>query len=179
SQQLALSICVVSIWLPGSPFDPGTYFKETTISIWWQQLRKSFEFLPAQNASETGETNIDWSTWTSQGHSIISVFSLLMGVAIARLGLYMADLSITQIMQETVPEMQRNTVFGVQDSVSQFFSVLKDIVTLILPDPRTFGILIIMSVLFVFSGFLCFCCYLLTVNFHQFQQNMFKLVNEC
>lgn len=37
----------------------------------------------------------------------------------------MADLSISQIMQETVPERERNTVFGVQDSIAQFFSVLK------------------------------------------------------
>lgn len=37
----------------------------------------------------------------------------------------MADLSISQIMQETVPERERNTVFGVEDSIAQFFSVLK------------------------------------------------------
>ncbi|KAL3993866.1 Ferroportin1 (FPN1) family protein [Acanthocheilonema viteae] len=163
AQHLALYICIVSIWLPGSPFDPITYFREITFATWWQQLQDSFTFVANKNQSETGSTDIDWSTWTSNGHSIISTFTLLMGIAVARLGLYMADLSISQIMQETVPERERNTVFGVQDSIAQFFSVFKDVLTIIVPDPRTFGILIITSKLFVFSGFLCFCYYLFTV----------------
>ncbi|VDN02586.1 unnamed protein product [Thelazia callipaeda] len=164
AQQLSLLICVVSIWLPGSPFDPLTYFKETTIAIWWKKLGDSFSFSSVRNTSETGATDIDWSTWTSDGHSIISVFTLMLGIAAARLGLYMADLSISHIMQETIPERKRNTVFGVHDSVAQFFSVLKDVITMVLPDPRTFGILIIVSLSFILSGFLCFCYYLLTVN---------------
>ncbi|OZC07526.1 hypothetical protein X798_05456 [Onchocerca flexuosa] len=130
AQHLALYICFASIWLPGSPFDPITYFKEITFAIWWQQLKNSFIFVSNKNESKTGSNDIDWSTWTSNGHSIISVFTLLMGIAVARLGLYMADLSISQIMQETIPERERNTVFGVQDSVAQFFSVLKVILFL-------------------------------------------------
>uniref|UniRef100_A0A158Q861 Solute carrier family 40 member n=1 Tax=Elaeophora elaphi TaxID=1147741 RepID=A0A158Q861_9BILA len=165
AQHLALYICAASIWLPGSPFDPITYFREITFAIWWRQLQDSFIFIRSKNQSETGSNDIDWSTWTSNGHSIISAFILLIGIAVARLGLYMADLSISQIMQETVPERERNTVFGVQDSIAQFFSVLKDILTIIVPDPKTFGTLIIISILFVFSGFLCFCYYLLTVRF--------------
>uniref|UniRef100_A0A8R1TKN0 Solute carrier family 40 member n=1 Tax=Onchocerca volvulus TaxID=6282 RepID=A0A8R1TKN0_ONCVO len=175
AQHLALYICIASIWLPGSPFDPVTYFREITFAIWWQQLQNSFIFTNNKNESKTGSNDIDWSTWTSNGHSIISVFTLLMGIAVARLGLYMADLSISQIMQETIPERERNTVFGVQDSVAQFFSVLKDVMTLIVPDPKTFGILIIISVLFVFSGFLCFCYYLFTVT--DYKKEKTKLPN--
>ncbi|VDK79316.1 unnamed protein product [Litomosoides sigmodontis] len=125
AQHLALYICIASIWLPGSPFDPITYFKEITFAAWWQQLQDSFISVRNKNQTETGSNDIDWSTWSSDGHSIISAFTLLMGIAVARLGLYMADLSISQIMQETVPEGERNTVFGVQDSIAQFFSVLK------------------------------------------------------
>ncbi|KAK6103583.1 Ferroportin1 (FPN1) family protein [Brugia pahangi] len=163
AQHLALYICIISIWLPGSPFDPITYFREITFAIWWQQLKDSFAFVRDKNENETDPNDIDWSTWTSNGHSIISAFTLLIGIAVARLGLYMADLSISQIMQEKVPERERNTVFGVQDSIAQFFSMLKDILTIILPDPKTFGILIIISILFVSSGFLCFCYYILAV----------------
>uniref|UniRef100_A0A1I7W2H3 Solute carrier family 40 member n=1 Tax=Loa loa TaxID=7209 RepID=A0A1I7W2H3_LOALO len=86
AQHLALYICIVSIWLPGSPFDPLTYFREITFAIWWQQLKDSFTFITNKNQSETGSNNIDWSTWTSNGHSIISVFTLLVGIATARLG---------------------------------------------------------------------------------------------
>jgi iron-regulated transporter 1 len=75
----------------------------------------------------------------------------------------MADLSITQIMQEHVPERERGTVFGVQNAFCQLFSVSKDLVVLALPDSRTFGYLIIMSVAFVVGGFLNFLYYLLKV----------------
>ncbi|KAM3718982.1 Solute carrier family 40 member [Dirofilaria immitis] len=175
AQNLALYICIASIWLPGSPYDPVTYFRKITFANWWQQLQNSFVFINNKNQSETGSNDIDWSTWTSNGHSIISAFTLLLGIAVARLGLYIADLSISQIMQETVPERERNTVFGVQYSVSQFFSVFKDVMTIIIPDPKTFGILIIISILFVFSGFLCFCYYLLTVI--DYNKEKIKLSN--
>lgn len=50
-------------------------------------MQDSFTFIRNKNQSETGSSNIDWSTWTSNGHSIISAFTLLMGIAIARLGI--------------------------------------------------------------------------------------------
>ncbi|EPB71289.1 hypothetical protein ANCCEY_09622 [Ancylostoma ceylanicum] len=37
----------------------------------------------------------------------------------------MADLSIVHIMQEGVPESDRNTVFGVHNALCQTFSLLK------------------------------------------------------
>lgn len=37
----------------------------------------------------------------------------------------MVDLSVTQIMQEKIPERHRGTVFGVQESIAHFFSVIK------------------------------------------------------
>ncbi|VDM49945.1 unnamed protein product [Toxocara canis] len=165
TQQFPLYVCIASIWLPGSPFDPFNYFEELTLPMWWKQFKDAFRFTPT-NRTET--VTIDWSTWTSNGHSIISVFALLMGIAFARFGrLYMADLSITQIMQEMVPERQRGTVFGVQDSACQFFSVLKDLMVIILPDPRTFGVLIIVSVLFVIFGFIFYICYLIKTRHHS------------
>ncbi|VDN86057.1 unnamed protein product, partial [Brugia pahangi] len=86
AQHLALYICIISIWLPGSPFDPITYFREITFAIWWQQLKDSFAFVRDKNENETDPNDIDWSTWTSNGHSIISAFTLLIGIAVARLG---------------------------------------------------------------------------------------------
>lgn len=77
----------------------------------------------------------------------------------------MADLSITQIMQESVPERERGTVFGVQTAFCQLFSVAKDVIVLVFPDPRTFGWLIIMSVTFVAGGFLNYIYYIIKVSF--------------
>ncbi|KIH47307.1 hypothetical protein ANCDUO_22635 [Ancylostoma duodenale] len=77
----------------------------------------------------------------------------------------MADLSIVHIMQERVPESDRNTVFGVHNALCQTFSLLKDILVIILPDPSTFGICILISYAFVTSGYLSFVYYLLKVGF--------------
>jgi iron-regulated transporter 1 len=76
----------------------------------------------------------------------------------------MADLSITQLMQEQIPEEERGTVFGVQNASCQLFSVAKDLIVIIFPDPRTFGWLIIMSVTFVAGGFLNYIYYLIKVG---------------
>ncbi|KAK6039413.1 hypothetical protein COOONC_23081 [Cooperia oncophora] len=73
----------------------------------------------------------------------------------------MADLSIIHIMQENVPETDRNTVFGVHNALCQTFSVLKDVLVIILPDPSTFGICILISYGFVTSGYFSFVYYLL------------------
>ncbi|WKY13797.1 hypothetical protein Q1695_004549 [Nippostrongylus brasiliensis] len=72
----------------------------------------------------------------------------------------MADLSIIHIMQEGVPESDRNTVFGVHNALCQTFSVLKDILVIILPDPSTFGICILISYAFLTSGYFSFIYYL-------------------
>jgi hypothetical protein len=68
-------------------------------------------------------------------------------------------------MQEHVPERERGTVFGVHSACCQLFSVAKDVVVIVLPDARTFGYLIIMSVLFVIGGFANYVYYLWKVCF--------------
>lgn len=70
----------------------------------------------------------------------------------------MADLSISQIFQETIAEHERGVVNGVQNSLNSVMDIAKNILVIILPDPRTFGILIIISWLAVFIGY-CFYCY--------------------
>lgn len=79
----------------------------------------------------------------------------------------MGDLSITQIMQESIAEEERNTVFGAQNSFCQLFSVLKNILVILFPGPRIFGFLILMSMFFVSIGFLSYCCYFVKVNFYS------------
>uniref|UniRef100_A0A0K0CYF2 Solute carrier family 40 member n=1 Tax=Angiostrongylus cantonensis TaxID=6313 RepID=A0A0K0CYF2_ANGCA len=76
--------------------------------------------------------------------NMTSILTFLSGIATARfgnrilqffknrinkstvLGLWMADLSIIHIMQDGVPESNRNTVFGVHNALCQTFSVLKN-----------------------------------------------------
>uniref|UniRef100_A0A7I4Z1E1 Solute carrier family 40 member n=1 Tax=Haemonchus contortus TaxID=6289 RepID=A0A7I4Z1E1_HAECO len=139
-QQICLIVAVISIWLPGSPFDPKGYFHGQSA----QELKDIVEPKP-----------------TKSGQSLDSIITFLSEIATARFGLWMADLSIIHIMQEGVPESDRNTVFGVHNALCQTFSVLKDVLVIILPDPSTFGICILISNGFVTSGYFSFVYYLL------------------
>lgn len=109
---------------------------------------------------------ITWSTlYLSKEKSSIMVF--FFGLTFSRIGLWIADLSITQIMQESIPEEERNTIFGVQNAFCQFFSVLKDILVILIADQRMFGIWITVSVMFVTSGLLQYCWYLIKVSLKE------------
>ncbi|GMR51750.1 hypothetical protein PMAYCL1PPCAC_21948, partial [Pristionchus mayeri] len=162
-QASLLSLCVVSIWLSGSPWNPTAYFSTMTWSSWWHALLGNFVSSPQPTSSEAStpppaphaSAHIDWSTMaSSDGTSIVSIFTFLIAIAASRFGLWMADLAITHIMQVATPESQRNTVFGVQNAICQTFSVLKDVLVIVLPSPSTFGICIIISYGFKLAG----CC---------------------
>uniref|UniRef100_A0A914D0S3 Solute carrier family 40 member n=1 Tax=Acrobeloides nanus TaxID=290746 RepID=A0A914D0S3_9BILA len=155
-----LILALASIWLPGSPFDPITYFKDTTFSSWWNTFLDTFRVTSGvkENVSNSG---VDWSDFTVAGRSAASLFSLYIGIALSRYGLWVADLAITQIMQESVAETERGTVFGVENSLCMFFSVGKDLLAIMLPDPKTFGLLILFSFGTVFGGFLQYIYYCL------------------
>uniref|UniRef100_A0A1I7Y9T0 Solute carrier family 40 member n=1 Tax=Steinernema glaseri TaxID=37863 RepID=A0A1I7Y9T0_9BILA len=171
-QQVFLYLCVASVFLAGSPFSPLSYFRTLTFESWWHTFQSAFAVTSPQHTAavlnstfetvtEAPDAGIDWSTMTVGGHPVLSVLAFLCGITFARFGLWMADLSITQIMQEAIPEAERGTVFGVQIAMCQLFSVLKDITVIILPDPKTFGLLILISIFFVTCGFLSYCFYCL------------------
>ena len=96
-----LSMSVVSIWVDGSPFDVD-YFtdKNSTVELF----------------SEVVKTNETEATDNIECYvsSYASVSLFLGGVIAARFGLWMADLSITQVLQERVEEEHRGILNGVQ-----------------------------------------------------------------
>jgi len=69
------------------------------------------------------------------------------------IGLWLADLSVTQVFQEEVHEDQRGTLNGVQGSMNQAMNLLKYILVIVLPNPATYAYLIALSWLFVVFGF--------------------------
>ena len=79
----------------------------------------------------------------TEGHT--SVVVLLTGITSARFGLWIVDLSVTQILQEQVEENRRGVVNGVQDSLNNSLDLLKCVLVICLPKPHHFGILIILS----------------------------------
>ena len=55
--------------------------------------------------------------------------------------------------------------------------MLKDLIVIVLPDPRTFGFLIIMSVVFVTIGFLHYVYYLFKVSGAQSEDHHIVLLD--
>ena len=104
------------------------------------------------------------------GDSLIAVCVLMSGIIAARFGLWITDLTINQILQERVEEERRGDIFlfdhirmevnfsvagvinGVQDSMNNSLDLLKCVLVILLPQPRQFGFLVILSFTFVSSG---------------------------
>lgn len=78
----------------------------------------------------------------------------------------MADLTVTQLLQENVPENERGAVGGVQNSLNMTFDLLKFIVVIMVPYVETFGYLIIMSFCFIFSAGCLFAYHTYRVSGH-------------
>lgn len=85
--------------------------------------------------------------------SFISVSVLFAGIVSARFGLWISDLSVTQLLQETVSADVRGAVSGVQGSLNMTLDTVKFALLLLLPRPRQFGWLVICSVLSWALGF--------------------------
>jgi len=61
----------------------------------------------------------------------------------------MADLAVTQIMQEAVIETERGVVNGVQNSLNMLMDMLKFALVIALPQIEIFGIHILISYSFI------------------------------
>lgn len=69
-----------------------------------------------------------------------SLAMLIAGVCASRIGLWVFDISITQLMQECVPAEVRGVTGGVQQSLNAFFGLLAFVLGIVFPDPRKFFI---------------------------------------
>jgi hypothetical protein len=72
------------------------------------------------------------------------------------LGLWIADLTVTQLQQERVPEDIRGRIGGTQHALNQFFDMLRYTLIIILPKLSQFGYHICLSVLSVFTASLIY-----------------------
>lgn len=61
------------------------------------------------------------------------------------IGLWLTDITITQIMQERIEENKRGVINGVQDSLNMGMDMLKSCLVIAFPEPRQFGLLVILS----------------------------------
>ncbi|XP_068248256.1 solute carrier family 40 member 1-like [Palaemon carinicauda] len=177
SETTCLILCLASVFAPGSPFDASAL-------IYSKSAANSTEFPVTANPVIIYDTA---SLPNSVNHSIIiydqnitekpifekengtiveevendftSVILLLSGIITSRTGLWIADLAVTQLLQENVEEKERGAINGVQASLNQSLDLFRSILLIILPTTKTFGFLIIVSFLFVAVGWMLFGVY--------------------
>mgnify|MGYP003573967192 CR=1 FL=1 len=98
----------------------------------------------------------------------ISIILFLIGIITSRTGLWMADLVVTQLLQETVAETERGVVNGVQNSLNMLMEMTKFVLVIVAPHVETFGILIIISFLFICLAGVLFATHSYRVRGHLF-----------
>jgi len=148
------SLAVLSAFLPGSP------------------MNLNFFITGSNSTNNTGGADpvIEVSSLTFdevvQKYSSVSVF--LLGIILARFGLWIVDLTINQILQERVAEDKRGVVNGVQDSLNNSLDLLKCVFVIILPDMETFALLIFLSFVSINIGWLMYALYSRSQRGHLF-----------
>lgn len=160
-QNIFINMCGVSVMLPGSSMDVR-HFAETTNFTTWH--RAVFEKVTHPEPQDVPAVNFYEVSFP------VTLF--FMGIMFARFGLWLADPAITQIQQETIPENQRYMVFSVQSGLADFFSILKDIIVILMPFTPLFGLLTLGSCAFVFSGFVFNVFYHAQCGFSLNNKNM-------
>ncbi|XP_066301941.1 solute carrier family 40 member 1-like [Branchiostoma lanceolatum] len=182
-----LILCVASVWAPGSPFDPFYYTRASNVTLTDVTLPPDVSlpptYTPISNSSvfpgsfnETiFPTLVDNTTAVpedpTEGRPLwmyTSVALLMTGVTLGRIGLWMYDLTVTQIFQETVGENHRGVVFGVQNSLNFFMDMMHFLLVIVLPAPETFGFLILLSFVFTVAGHLLYASYSRQIRGHLF-----------
>ena len=125
----------------------------------------SYSTNPHSNTSTGTDNNSEDS---SHNAYTISLILLLTGVLGARFGLWMFDLSVSQLVQEKVDEEERGVVSGVMNVFIANNDMLHYLLAIAAPDPKYFGILTLISVAFVGCGLLLYASYVHKVRGHLF-----------
>ena len=116
-----------------------------------------FASLSATATNNTGNRSQNSSTHSSAKDygpsSYISLWLLMAGIVLSRIGLWMTDLVITQLFQENIPETERGIVGGLQNSFNNVMDVAHFVLVTVAPKPEQFGALILVSVAMVSLGF--------------------------
>jgi solute carrier family 40 (iron-regulated transporter), member 1 len=81
-----------------------------------------------------------WSLFLPESYYSVSMVMLIAGTCASRIGLWVFDLSATQLMQEFIPDGIRGVVGGTQQSLNALFFLLSFAIGIVVPDPQEFSI---------------------------------------
>ncbi|XP_047132549.1 solute carrier family 40 member 1-like isoform X1 [Hydra vulgaris] len=155
-----LIICVASIWAPGSP-SSLKYLKRNITDI-----NSTFINNNVMSYHKSVTTHSPIIIY----HSYVSILLLMLGVVLSRSGLWISDLTITQLQQENVEEEFRGAVGGVQSSLNSILDLMQYILTIVFFKPADFGILILISFSAVFTSFLLYITF--SIKTHVLSKKM-------
>lgn len=98
----------------------------------------------------------------------IALILMILGVVCCRVGLWIFDLSVQQLVQEKVPEEERGVVSGVMNVMNSIMDMLHYVLVIAAPRPEHFRILTVISVAMVTLGLLLYAAYVRKVRGHLF-----------
>ncbi|XP_054903887.1 solute carrier family 40 member 1 [Poeciliopsis prolifica] len=136
-----LLLCVCSVFAPGSPIDLSLlmpYFSSgSSAESGGMASKRQKHIYPLSGGSNQpllpDRSSIHWTNNTvlfdnvptgTAPDSYISIILLFLGVITARIGLWCFDLTVTQLLQETICESERGVVNGVQSSMNYLMDLL-------------------------------------------------------
>ncbi|XP_073781536.1 ferroportin isoform X1 [Danio rerio] len=162
---LCLLLCVCSVFAPGSPIDLSVLNIGNVSDVGGMTGGHQRHGYPLRGGINQpllpDRSSIHWTNNTvlfenapagTEPESYISIILLFLGVITARVGLWSFDLTVTQLLQESICESERGVVNGVQSSMNYLMDLLHFLMVIAAPQPQHFGILVIISVLFIFTG---------------------------
>merc|ERR1711997_1138527 len=155
------TLSVVSIFIPGSPIinwilDIEREKRYEASSVAPNMLKDEELSVVVKDQKDENAKNLDGQLYPS---NVPHITLLMTGIILARFGLWIVDLTITQILQERVEEERRGVVNGVQDSLNNSMDLLKCVLVILLPDAKHFGCLIILSYISISSGRLLYAAF--------------------
>nr|XP_006210053.2 solute carrier family 40 member 1 [Vicugna pacos] len=160
AQLSCLILCVISVFMPGSPLDLSVspfedirsrFIQTEPLSITPTELPAIISTAEIHKSNESDPASII-PEMSPKSVPVTSVSLLFAGVIAARIGLWSFDLTVTQLLQENVVESERGIINGVQNSMNYLLDLLHFIMVILAPNPEAFGLLVLISVSFVAMG---------------------------
>lgn len=193
SEILCLCFCVASVWAPGSPFDllgspktsvnnmvdvrcqNGSYVYTTNVTSPPSEISTVITITTINSSFPSGML-CNETTSSSEESPDISIWLLMVGIITARFGLWVSDLTITQLFLQTVEETERGIVNSMQNSMNKLMDMLKFIMVIVAPYPHQFGLLTLISFSFICMAWVLYAVYCRRVRGHFFH---FEKVTKC
>ena len=124
----------------------------------------AYSQFPTSAFSASVNTSSIAMTKIQETFSYISIGLLMAGLILSRAGLWMTDLTVTQLVQENVAEKERGVVSGTQSAFNSILDLMHYVLAIILPKPNQFGILILISFSAVALGYISYIYFYFTMG---------------